>query len=336
MTDAVAAEAPVLSIDQASALIGELPKKAPEPEQPVTQPQEPNTAEPSQPTGTAEPETATGTETEGATETQTEGEQPEQLAPLEAPQFLKASIKANWDKLPREVQEGLIEQDQEVRSSTGKALEKSATERKAAEEAKTRYSQLADATSQVLTKAQATFKSRWEGVDWSAVADTYGTDQAFKLRTQMENEAEQLKQLQTANEIAEREQLQNFRKERAQQFQALIPEFVDPKTGPQKQQEVFDFLRAQGIPDDVIINRASAVELALAVDAMKWRNAQAEAKKLASAPAKPAPVKTTPAKPAAQATARTPQQSRIDQLSRKRSLTIDEAVELANLKDQAA
>lgn len=332
-TDAGAADSGALSIDQASALLGDLPRKETEqPQAPVEQEQpavQPEAAEGQGP----EPETEQAPEGEADGEEQ-QGEQPEtELPALEAPQFLKAAVKAKWAELPREVQQGLIEQEQERTSATGRALQDSAEKRKAADQERERYSHLANATSAVLDQAQSTFKSRWENVDWDAVQAQYGTDQAFKLKTQMENEQRIVQQLEAAKNVAEQEQTRSFRAERVEQFRTLIPDFVDPKIGPAKQQEVFNFLRNVGVPEDTIVNRASAVELAIAYDAMKWRNAQATAKTLASAPKQPAQPKRTPVKPGAAPVQRSTQQSRIDTLSRKRELSIDEAVELATLRE---
>ncbi len=85
---------------------------------------------------------------------------------------------------------------------------------------------------------------------------------------------------------------------------------------------------ARGVTPDCI-PQMSALEAGVAYDAMQWRNAKAKAKAetMLKAPREAAPRKRTPAKAGGSA-----QQNRIAALSNKRQLTIDEAVELHNLK----
>lgn len=87
-----------------------------------------------------------------------------------------------------------------------------------------------------------------------------------------------------------------------------------------------------GIPAERL-RYLSALETAIAYDAMKWRNGQKAANALVHAKL-PAQTRRTPAKPTAQAGPRSTNQARLSALSKKRELSVEEAVELANLKVQ--
>jgi hypothetical protein len=79
---------------------------------------------------------------------------------------------------------------------------------------------------------------------------------------------------------------------------------VDGKAGEERQLKLVQFLGERNIPAETIIKRASAEELSLAYDAMRWRQAQADAKAKASAPKTPAQTKpATPARPTVKPTA---------------------------------
>ena len=91
------------------------------------------------------------------------------------------------------------------------------------------------------------------------------------------------------------------------------------------------FLLGLGVPA-TRIPHMSALEAGLAYDAMQWRNGKAKADTLVRAPRETAPQKRTPAKPGGTASRGSAQQNRIAALSHKKELSIDEAVELHNLK----
>lgn len=328
-----------LSIDQAVAALA-LPKKEPEAPAEAAAPEAKTEEQPNPP---AEPtaEDAQGAETppEGEAETEqaaeAEGEKPEQPA-LEPPKFWDAEAKKRFGELPRDVQEIVLKKEDERNAATAKALQQSAEKAKALEAESANVTRYVTALSNLLPRAEATFKGRWDNVDWNAVVDQYGADQALKLRNQMDAEKEQLQQLQAAKQVSDQAEQAKFRAERMGKFQAILPELADPKLGPKRQEELVEFVAGAGIDRNWVINNASAEMLAIAADAMKWRNGQAQAKRLVEAPKPPPAVKKTPVKPTGTAPQGSPQQIRLTALSRKKELTIDEAVELANLKGSQA
>lgn len=330
--DALAADTGTLGLDDAAALMVAADEK---------QEQAPAVAEttPAAENSEAAPTAEAGDAPEGASEVETEeGAEPvaETLPAIEPPKFWDAAAKDRFRELPRDVQEVISANEQLGVKATAKSLEEAATARKAAEAEASRLTQYTSLLDKLIPQAQATFKSRWEDVDWAKVAAERGADETLSLRFQMERENVQLQQLESAKAVAvEHENLQ-FRIARLAQFKDLVPDFVDEKLGSQRQQEVVTYLTAQGIAPDVIVNRASAAELAIAYKAMRWDQAQAKAKAAVSAPAAP-----KPAAPAARPTVRptaatggsTPTNPRLGHLRRQRKLSLDEGAELMTLEE---
>lgn len=245
-------------------------------------------------------------ETPDAAETPSEGEEAEtdeaegeEPAPIDPPQFWDADAKKRFGELPRDLQELVLAKEAERVKATSEKFEEAATVRKAAQAEASKLSQFTATLDKLIPQAQATFKSRWEGVDWDKVVDDHGAEAALKFRNQFETERDQLQHLESAKAAVEQHEVQQFKIARDEQFKTVLPEFVDPKEGPKRQQEVVSYLTAQGIAPDVIVNSASAQELAIAYKAMQWDKAQANASTLAKTPKPVTPAKA-PVRPTAQ------------------------------------
>jgi len=154
----------------------------------------------------------------------------------------------------------------------------------------------------------------------------------MKLRTQMEAEQQQVQQLMAAKQQADDYQYNKFVEAEQAKLPEYAPDLADPKEGANRRIELANWLVKTGVNPQVLKN-LSALETSLAYDAMRWRNAQAKAKTLASQPKQPAaqPVRQS-VKPTATQGPRNPQSARLQELNRKKSLTTDEAVELLNLR----
>lgn len=325
-----------LSVDQA-VMAMELPKKEPEAPVEAAPVKAGETDSPAEPT--AEDTTGAETQTDGEAETEqapdAEAEQAEQQPALEPPKFWDADAKSRFGKLPREDQEYILKKEDERNAATAKALQQSTERSKAAEAEVSKLSALTAGLDKLLPQAQEAFKGRWENVDWDKVVDTYGAEQALKYRNQMENERAQLQQLEAAKQQTQAIQFQRFVAEESAKLAEVAPDLADPKQGPARKEALGKFLTGLGVPADRI-PWMTAVEAALAYDAMQWRNGKQTAEKLVAAKPQPAPAKKAPAKPVGTNAPASPQHARIQALSRKSELSIDEAVELANLKGQAA
>lgn len=337
-TDAPAADSGIISIDQAVANLDAADKKDDQaaPEQAAAEGTE-TEAEPAA-EDAIEPETATDGE-DAEPEDAEEAEEAE-LPAIEPPRFWDAEAKDRFRELPRDLQELVLAKETERDKATSKAIEEAALKRKAADGEASRIAQLNGVLDKLLPQAVETFKSRWEGVDWNAVIDQQGADQALKLRNQMEAEQAQLQQLQAAKSQAENVQFARFVEAETAKLPELCPDLAvpDQKVANERKQALGKFLISTGIPAESL-RHMSALETSIAYDAMRWRQAQAEAKAKSSAP-KPAPKSAAVPKPSIRATAApakggSPQQQRIQTLERKPSLTIDEAVELLDLQGSA-
>lgn len=334
--DAPAADNSILTVEQA---VANLDAADNEPEAPETtvaaSKEEPNTeAEPAA-EDASEPETVADGEDAETEESETEAEEAEQPA-IEPPRFWDAEAKKRFGELPRDLQELVLAKETERDKATAKVIEEAALKRKAADGEASRISQLNGVLDKLLPQAVETFKSRWEGVDWNAVVDQQGAEVALKLQNQMRAEQGVVQQLQAAKNEAEQVQYQKFVEVEAAKLSELAPDLADPKLGPQRKADLGQFLLKSGVPAENL-RHISALESALAYDAMRWRNAQAKASEQASAPrtqAKPAIAPKPSVKPtAAPARSGSPQQARIAQLKSQKNLSIDEATELLDLQD---
>jgi len=325
-----------LSIDQAVAALDrkDKPQDAPQEAAPATPKENTDNTDSSEAAPTADdtPAADTPSESEDATEeAPAEGEQPEQPA-IDPPQFWDAEAKKRFGELPRDVQEVILKNEQTRNAATSKAIQEQAEKRKAAEAIEQRLGQYTQALDRLIPQATQTFKNRWEGVDWNATIDQLGADQAMKLRTQMEAEQQQVQQLMAAKQQADDYQYNKFVEAEQAKLPEYAPDLADPKEGANRRLELANWLVKTGVNPQVLKN-LSALETSLAYDAMRWRNAQAKAKTLASQPKQPAaqPVRQS-VKPTATQAPRNPQSARLQELNRKKSLTTDEAVELLNLR----
>ena len=335
-TDASAPDSGPLSVDQAVAMLGELPKKEePAPEAPQAPAQEGKTDSPAEPTAEDAQGAETQTEGEETAEQKEQEEEKSELPPIEPPKFWDAKSKERFGELPRDVQEIIAAKEADRDKFVSKTTQDAAERRNALDAQLQRIQPLTQQLDSLLPTARAMFANKWDKVDWDATLTQYGAEQTLRFRNQMEAEKQQLQALEETSKQAETIKLQQHTQAQTARLAEVAPDLADPVHGKQRLTELGKFLQANGATRDRI-TWLTAEEASIAYDAMRWRNGQAEAAKLVAAKTPPAPRKVTPAKPAASAPARSTNQARIDVLSRKRELSIDEAVELANLKGQAA
>jgi len=331
-----------LSIDQAVAAL-ELPRKEPEaPAEAAPAKEDPNS--PAEPT--AEDTTGAETPTDGEATAETPEAEAEAEQPgVEPPKFWDADAKERFKALPPDVQEIIVRKEDERNAATARAMQENAEKKKAYDAEASKFQQLAATLDKQLPQAvdglkfaKDQYTAKWANVDWNAVVDQYGADQALKLKNQHDSElawlndqSARIQQLQAVKEEAKKADYQKFVAEEESKLAQLAPELTDPKLGNERKQALGKFLLESGVPAERIPH-LTALEAAFAYDAMKWRNGQAKAKQLVNATPIAAPVRKTPAKPPASSTPGSTQSARIEALSRKRELTVDELVELRTLK----
>lgn len=154
-------------------------------------------------------------------------------------------------------------------------------------------------------KALQMFQDRWQGAtpDWWAQLAQQDPQQYWTLKAQFDAEREQAGKLQAEAARTQEASHRAFLAEEAKKLADLAPELVDPKLGETRRKAVAEFLVQNGIEPDAL-SYASAAELkiaSLALDGLKWREAQAKARAKASEAPKPQAVQTRAARPIAPA-----------------------------------
>jgi hypothetical protein len=345
-----------LSIEQAVAAM-ELPKKEPSARENLglgseapaeAAPAQEQTETAAEPTAESAAEAETQEDGEKTEATETEAEEAEQPA-VEPPKFWDADAKERFKALPPDVQKIIVQKEDERNTATARALQLSKEQQKAYEANASKLQQLTAGLDKQIPLALDSLKyhrdqytQKWANVDWNAVVDQYGADQALKLKNQHDSElnwlndqSSRIQQLQAVKDQADQEAQAKFVAEETSKLAQYAPELTDPKQGQERREKLGQFL-AKIIQDEggdlSVLNKIPAWQAAIAYDAMKWRNGQATAKALVNAKPQAAPVKRTPAKVPAAATPGSTNSARIEVLSRKRELTVDELVELRTLK----
>lgn len=243
------------------------------------------------------------------------GEEPEQplepeIPAVEPPHYWDAAAKARFAELSPELQAVTLEQWKNGERVVNKAQEEAATARKGADEARQKaeaeFTSAADLNrrlGEIVPKAEETFKSRWDGVDWVALSKA-DPDQYVQAKAMFDAEQADLQRLQVARQDADKVENEKRTQARtelvkaeAEKLKTLAPDLADPKQGPARMRELVDFLTGAGLSTQQLAN-ASALELALAYDAMKHRKALAAAASAARPKTPPIPARPA-ARPAA-------------------------------------
>ena len=326
----------VLSVDQAVAALA--PKKGHE-EAPAAVVEE-TTPQPEQ-TETPKEDTQVATTTEEGIEAEApgdaeeaEGEEDAEAIRIEPPRWWSHDKKARFKELPPDLQAVVFEQEETRERVVAESKQKAADERKAAEADRAKITERLAILDQLVPQAASTFQGRWANVDWQQLSQQLDPGEYNQLRAKFEAEQSTLVQLAKEHQKADTERFAKFVETEGAKLKEVCPELVDDKLGPQRKQDLGKFLVTLGFPAERI-NAMSAHEASLAYDAMRWRNAQkqAAALKQAKPQTSPAPQARPTVKPTASSGGRSPNGARGDQLSRQRTLSTDEAVELLGLRN---
>lgn len=300
------ADAAPLTIEQAVAAVTEAP--AAEPVTTDTRQVEPETA-PADEIAEAEP----AAEGEGEAETpnaDADAEEVEAATPIDPPQFWKPEDREVFTKAPREVQEAFLRYEAERNVFTSKTAHEAAESRKAADAERAKLVEFNGQLATVLPQAKKTFADKWANVDWVALTDQVGAEQAQKFKFQHDAEKEQLASLEKAQAVTAAAAFETHVKEQAALLPTECPDLVDPKEGPARRQNLAKYLlETNGIPEQAVTGM-SAKEASIAWKAYQWDRSQATVKNLA---AKPKPIAQQQAKPTASKPAGTANASRSPQ-----------------------
>lgn len=299
--DALAADNGPLSIEQAVAELEKPIEQEAAPAETETPPvEEQNTeAEPAA-EDASEPGTAIEGEDAETDDAEAEGDEPE-LPAIEPPRFWDAEAKKRFGELPRDIQELLSQNEDRSVKATSKSLQEAAEARKAATEQASNLTALRTQLDQHIQTAKSRFKSKWENVDWNATIDQYGAEQALKFKNEFEADQAAIAQAERDATVAERTDLQNFTAKEMAKLPDLAPDLADPKIAPQRFEAITKALTSAGYTPKQM-QWLDAFQIAAMNDALKWREANANAKAQIGLPktaAKPA----APARPSVKPTA---------------------------------
>jgi hypothetical protein len=230
-----------------------------------------------------------------------EGEEPEEVAedevPAEgndAPEFWSADDKAAWNAVPPGLRPVLKKYEQQrVEFVNEKAREAATIRARAAEEvqrANTVVDQAAQWWQQAGPALQQAFADKWSQVNWTALAEKNPAEWARLNQIRMDEaavlaEASRRGQRDVQAATARAEQAFQHAKhvEHAKLAQKLPDYFGAPETSQKTYDELGKFLLAKGIPSDRInqIHEAPIIEMAL--NAMRFEQAQKRASTVTTA-----------------------------------------------------
>jgi hypothetical protein len=243
---------------------------------------EAGTVEPDEEQDSGEP--TPDTEPEG--EEEDKADEPEAPA-IKPPVSWDAEAQAEFAQLPPVLQAKIAEREAQREKGVSQAMEQAAAARRAAE------AKVADITRQVseelttLTeRTQAVLADRWEGIDWVALAQADPLEYT-QLKAQYEAETAHAQRLAVAQRQAEQQARAQFLREQQEALATLVPEMVDPKTGPEVTAQVGRHAVALGIPQERLAD-ITAMEARILYRSWKLEQLESKAKERAAAPPKPA------------------------------------------------
>lgn len=268
-------------------------------------------------------------------------DEPEPVAVVDAPHYWPADKKAEFAKLPADLQALVAEQEAGRVAAVNRAQQEAVLARKAVEAEVAQTQALNHQLAQTATAAQA-YHNRvvpelgmpWEQVDWSAwFAEDRATAATF--RAQYDAEREEIQRVETAKDQAETLAYRQFLQAEAARLPEVAPDLADPTHGPKRKSDLLNYLGGKGYAQDRIA-QFGALDLSLAYKAMQFDAAQANAQALKSAPQK-SPPSARPIRPAAAASAPS-QSARIRDLEARVAQTgsLDDVLALRRAKRKAS
>lgn len=357
---ASAADTGPLTIDQA--VERQMARKA---APPVEQEPVPGAETVESPEGAGEAVVETEENSEAAPQAADDGEEAPETDTLEAEQVQepdtatpKLDPPARWDAkgkelfatLPVEAKDYILGREKLQQAEITKAQQKSAEVTKTFETRIQHLESVASSIGEHYVDPGLVRMKEWD--DWFASPEADELAQAnpaeyLQQQNRFRREKRSLDDAIAAKSKAETQAFQAYAQEQARLIPELIPELADEVEGPKRKSELFTYLRSEGF-DPERIRGISAKEAQIGWKAKKLdqlgdidaliRDAELYRKsvKLATKPPPPKPkVHAGPSAPAAgQGQTPSSSEARFKALSAKKSLTIDEAAEKAELRQK--
>lgn len=258
------------------------------------EPEAVETVEPDTPETVETPEAETVEPETVEADPEVEAVEVEAVEAINAPTYWPADKKAEFAKLPPELQALVAEQEQGRVAAVNKAQQEATEARKSLTAEAERLAQVASQVQAVVDMAEQQHKRvipelgmTWDEVDWPA---WFAQDRltAAQFRAQYDLEQSELQRITSAKQQAEQLEYDQFLKAEMAKIPELVPALIDPKEGPKRFQALQSHLVERGISQDRL-KFITAAELSIAYDAMQWRQAQAKAQALQSTPRTAAP-----------------------------------------------
>lgn len=191
------------------------------------------------------------------------------------PHFWSAEDKAAFAELPPHLQETVLAYERNRDTAAARAIQAAAEARNRAEAAASGADEVVSRLDKLLPEAEAAFGQRWpDDMDWGALADEVGAEQAMRMKLQRDTEAEALQRMRSARQEAEAASFQSYIASEFEKLKEIAPDLADPRHGAERRQDVVKFLADNGVPLETI-RGAGATEFALAYDALRYRKAKA-------------------------------------------------------------
>lgn len=246
-------------------------------------------------------DTNSGEEGESETEGETgEGEDP--------PEFWSAEHKEYWQQVPPELKPILKKIDQDrVAFANQKAQEAADARKKAEEDARSANSKVEEAAKwwqQAGPALVQAFQNKWGSVDWVELAKKVSAEEYNAYRAQAERELGLLQEAerrgQADMEAANQAAMQRIQDAKVESHKVMATKYPDYFGTPDKAKDTYEklglFLHSKGIPVERINTIHEAPILEIALDAMRFRDAQKKASAATSSGAAKTPVNTAPKK----------------------------------------
>ena len=208
----------------------------------------------------------------------------------DAPTYWSTDAKAEFARLPPEMQAVVLAQEGPREEATAKAKAEAARQVAMAQTEMQKTTRLAEELGEFLPQAIQTFANRWGAdPDWEAYLAENGAEAAFIAKTRYDTELAQLQKLSVSKQHAEALAFDTFVRAEFEALKVMAPDLADPVTGGAKMAEVTSYLRTGGYDDDTL-RQISARDMTIARKAMLYDKAEAaRAARPAPRPIAPAP-----------------------------------------------
>lgn len=263
---------------------------------------------------------------EDAPEAPQEAEQPPEEPAIEAPKSWSAEDREAWATLTPEAQKIVAAREADRDRTVSKALsDKDRATKQANEQAAQAAAHFRAKAEEVMPEALRRLADL-EAVDLAAL-NQRDPATAQQILFERENQRKAIGQLQADIQSAQQTEYQAHVSKLLEDLPTIVPDLMDPEKGPERANEISKFLGGLGIPTEQI-QWATAAELSVAYDAMRWRQSQDKARQTVAA-TRPSTPPTRPVRPGGSAPTSS-QQSAVETAKTRlaKSGGIDEAVAL--------